>query len=120
MSMLDQLADARLAEHWAALPKRGIKAAPTQTEKDILALQGDPVFLRESLDIAVAELVISRARVEELEKTAGAYKASVEALQDAMADIGEDGDLWTFEDRHAAARDALAAALAKLNPKETT
>jgi len=56
----------------------------------------------------------------EIARAAAGYKASVEALQDAMADIGEDGDLWTFEDRHAAARDALAAALAKLNPKETT
>ena len=68
----------------------------------------------------VPQIAALRARVAELEATAGAYKASVEALQEAMADIGEDGDLWTFEDRHAAARDALDVALAKLTPKETT
>ena len=67
----------------------------------------------------VAVVINALPALLEVAKAAAGYKASVEALQDAMADIGEDGDLWTFEDRHAAARDALAAALAKL-PKETT
>ena len=41
---------------------------PTQEEEDILSLQNDPVFLRESLEISLAEEVYSRSRARGLAK----------------------------------------------------